>query len=362
MHALSNPLALLSLLVIQLLLAKYCTAQPANQSHVALTNEQPVYASLPAAATQYYVFTSEAIDYQQTALISLSASLGSPTLYVSLTNSTPSASSFEYSASWQTGGVVSITEQPPYTAYVAVVSSSTSRCNYSLLVTAYDTAATQAAPIPLTSAVPLASRIAAGEYRYYTYNVDAGTALTTVALTETYGQSWLLLNSPNNTAPPTLADYQYASSTATFPLVALIQPAAGVWTVGVWSAQPSAFSIIAANDVTTKPMDLGTLYRAPYRRANTATTRSTSTRWSWQPTAAASTSSYFHCRVMRICTARIRPCSPPKRTRAGPHRIQGVMTASPYLPANSQQAPSTVACTASMQAATCSPPRTARLL
>ena len=187
---------------------------------------------------------------------------------MSLTDPVPSASSFQYQASWLTGGVVSVTVQPPYTVYIAVQASSTSRCNFTVLVSAYNTTAQQTTPIPLSSAQPLASAIAGGEYRYFTYTVAAGTALTTVALTETYGQSWLLLNSPNATQLPTLSSYQYASSSATFPLVALLQPAAGVWSVGVWSSQSSAFSIIAADSTDTQSMEQGVTYPGYVQRGN----------------------------------------------------------------------------------------------
>ena len=224
-----------------------------------LLDNQPVLGSLPANSTAYYAFESAAVSYQQTALISVSAFSGWPSLYVSLSDSTPSAASFDYQASWLTGGVVSVLTQPPYTAYVAVQSSSYSSCNYSVVVTAYQTGA-QLIPVPLSSAVPLASATAAGEYRYYTYDVTAGTASVAVSLSETYGQSYLLINSPNATQLPTLTSYQYSSSSPAFPLVMLLQPAAGVWTVGVWSNQSSAFSIMAVDNNATQPMELGVTY------------------------------------------------------------------------------------------------------
>ena len=248
------PLLLLAALVS---LLSPCAAQV---SHTALSNEQPVLGSLPANATALYTFTSAAVVYQQTALISVSASVGAPTLYVSLTDPVPSASSFNYSASWQTGGAVSVVVQPPYTAYVAVVSSPYSRCNYSVVATAYDSAVKQTVPIPLSSAVPLASAIGAGEYRYYMYNVTTETAVTTVALTEAYGQSYLLLNSPANPRLPTVSGCEYSSNSPTFPLVALAEPTVGMWTVGVWSNQSSAFSIIAADSNDTQPMELAITY------------------------------------------------------------------------------------------------------
>ena len=255
---------LFSLSVSLLTSAPFCAAQPANVSSTALTSDLPVLGSLPANATAYYSFVASAVANQQTALISVSASIGSATLYVSLSEPMPSASSFDYQASWQTGGVVSVTSpQSPYTAYVAVVSSLYSRCNYSLLVTAYDTAAKQSTPIPLSSAQPLASAIAAGEYRYFTYNQSITTAAfwsTAVALTETYGQCRLLINSPNVTGLPSLSSYEYSYDWWNYPLVALLEPAAGVWTIGVWSNASSAFSIIAAGDTATQPMELGVTY------------------------------------------------------------------------------------------------------
>ena len=241
-----------------------CAAQPAsNVSYTSLTNDLPASGSLSASATAYFQWTAPAVAYQLTTLVSVSASTGSPLLFVSFASSpAPSASSFAYSASWQTGGVVAIgqQQQPPYTLYVAVQASAWSACNYTLLVEAYDSAAAQSTAIALSSAVPLASAIAAGEYRYYTYNVSEGTDVVTVALTETYGQCWLLMSSPNATQLPTLSSYQYASSSLAFPLVALQQPAAGVWTVGVWSNQSAAFSIMAADNSTTQPMQLGVTY------------------------------------------------------------------------------------------------------
>ena len=241
-----------------------CAAQPAsNVSYTSLTNDLPASGSLSASATAHFQWTAPAVAYQQTALISVSASTGSPLLFVSLASSpAPSASSFAYSASWQTGGVVAIgqQQQPPYTLYVAVQASAWSACNYTLLVEAYDSAAAQSTAIALSSAVPLASALAAGEYRYYTYNVSEGTDVVTVALTETYGECYVLLNDPDNAALPTLADYDLASELSTFPLVPLLQPAAGVWTIGVWSNQSAAFSIVAADNTDTQPMELGVTY------------------------------------------------------------------------------------------------------
>ena len=249
---------LLSLFVVVALLL----AQPhplIAQSATTLYNDQPMLGFLSANVTAYYRFVSPAVSYQQTALISMSATIGSPTMYVSLTNPTPSPASFDYQASWLTGGVVSVQVQPPYTAYVAVQSSLYSACNYSVLVTTYETGA-QLNPLALSSAVPLASLIAAGEYRYFAYNVTNGAASFTVALTETYGQSYLLINSPNTTALPTLSSYQYSSTSPTFPLIALQQPTAGVWTVGVWSNSSSAFSVMAVNATSLVSMELGVTY------------------------------------------------------------------------------------------------------
>ena len=255
-----------------------CHAQPVT--YTALTNDQPVLGSLSAASTAYYLFASPAVSYQQTALISVSASIGSPTMYVSLSDAVPSPTSFDYQASWLTGGVVSVLVQPPYTAYVAVQSSSYSSCNYSVVVTVYETGAAQPAPIPLSNTVPLASATAAGEYRYYTYDVTAGTASVTVALTEAYGQSYLLINSPNATQLPTLSSYQYSSSSPTYPLVPLVQPVAGVWTVGVWSnAVVRLLHHGGRQHRHTQPMELGVAYPGYVQPMNsTLTTPSTSTR------------------------------------------------------------------------------------
>ncbi|MCJ1296935.1 hypothetical protein MMC34_008504, partial [Xylographa carneopallida] len=221
------------------ILATLCTAQPANSSSVPLVNDVPLLGSLAANAASYYTFSAPAVSYPQSAFISVAASTGSPSLYVSLFDLQPSASSFDYAASWQTGGVVSISSQPPYTAYVAVVASPYSATNYTLLVTV---------------------AIAAGEYRYFAYTVTNSSVTTTIALTEAYGQSWLLLNSPNTTQLPTVDSAQYASSDATFPLVALQQPAVGVWQVGVWSNASSAFTIIAADSTATTPVELDVTY------------------------------------------------------------------------------------------------------
>jgi len=231
-------------------------------SPIALLNELPVAAYLPANSTAYFTFDAPAVTYsQQTTLISVSASIGSPSLYVSLSDPLPSAASSDYSASWRTGGVVSImSPPPPYTAYIAVQSSAYSRCNFTVVVTAYDSTAVQSTPIPLTAARPLASAIAAGEYRYYTYSVANGTVSTTIALTESYGQSYLLLNSPNNTALPTTNSAQYSSNSPTFPVIALVQPKNGTWTIGVWSSQSSAFSVIAVDNIDTLSMELGVFY------------------------------------------------------------------------------------------------------
>ena len=221
----------------------FSSAQPA--SYTDLANDTPVFGSLPANATAYYRFVSPAVAYQQTALVSVAAELGFPSLYVSLSNAAPSATAFDYFASWQTGGVVSIVQQqPPYTAYIAVTASPYSRCNYTVLVAAYDSSVTQTTPVLLSEAEPVASAIAAGEYRYFTYVVADNTSAATISLTETYGQSWLLVNSPNTTQQlPTVEQSQYTSVSENFPLVALTQPAAGTWTIGVWSNASSRYVV-----------------------------------------------------------------------------------------------------------------------
>ena len=262
-HLVLLPFLLATLLVHPSTPSSLCAAQSAsNVTYSALANDQPVSGALTASATAYYFLTLPAVAYQQTALISVAASVGSPLLYVSFTNSpVPSASSYSYSASWQTGGVVAIRQQQsPYTVYVAVQASAYSACNYTLVATVYDSAAAQSTAIPLSSAVPLASAIAAGEYRYYTYNVSEGTDVVTVALTETYGQCYLLIDSPEYPVPPTLDYYDFVSGSLSFPLVALLQPAAGVWRIGVWSNQSAAFAIIAADNTDTQPMELGVSY------------------------------------------------------------------------------------------------------
>ena len=257
----STALRVVTVLAALLALSLLCRPASAQLSSF-LTDDTPVLGSLAANATAYYAFAATAVSYQQTTLVSVAASTGSPSLYVSLSNPTPSASSFDYAASWQTGGVVSISSstQPPYTAYVAVQVSLYSRCNYTLLVTVYDTAAKQSTPIPLSTGRALASAIAAGEYRYFAYTVTKSSAAATIALTEAYGQSWLLLNSPNTTQLPTVGSAEYASSDATFPLVALQQPAVGVWLVGVWSNASSAFTIIAAGSTDVQAVELGVTY------------------------------------------------------------------------------------------------------
>ncbi len=160
--------------------------------------------------------------------------------------------------------IAGTTQQPPYTAYIAVVSSSYSACNYSVLVTAYDSASKQTTPIPLQQRAAAEQRYRSGRVPLLHVQRRADTNLTTVALTETYGQAWLLLNSPNTTALPTIDSAQYSSEQPTFPLVALTQPAAGTWTIGVWSNQSSAFSIVAADGVTHEPMQLGVMYPGVY--------------------------------------------------------------------------------------------------
>ena len=232
-------------------------------SSTSLLNNQPVLGRLPSSSTAYYRFVSVAAQppYQQPqALFALSAFSGSPSLYVSLTDPVPSPTSFDYAADWLTGNVVSVSTQPPYTAYVAVVSSTLSSSNYTVLVTAYDAVDPPNTLIPLLSARPQSSATAAGGYRYFAYNVTHPSNVTTVALTETYGQCWLLLNAPNSTQLPTLLHADYYSDSATFPLVALLQPADGVWTIGVWSNQTSAFSIMAVDHTQTQPMEVGSTY------------------------------------------------------------------------------------------------------
>ena len=262
------PLTRLFPLLVSILLAFVLPSSTHAQSAVsytALTNDQPVFGSLAASSAAYYSFAvlgvSSPQQQQQTVLLGVSALTGSPSLYVSLLDSPPPSSvSCNWSASWQTGNVLTLPQPPPYTAHVAVVASPYSSSNYTLTVTAYDPAVKQSTPIPLYGAQPTSSAIAAGEYRYYTYNISSNSTAATIALTETYGQSWLLLNSPNTTALPTVSAAQYRSTSATFPLVALQRPAAGVWTIGVWCNASSAFTIVAVSPQQSVSMELGITY------------------------------------------------------------------------------------------------------
>ena len=265
----STPLRFISLRLLLLALCLFC-CPAAAQLTPQLTRNIPVLGSLAANGTAYHSFAASAVSYQQTTLISVAASIGSPSLYVSLSDPQPFPS-FDYAASWQTGGVVSISgTQPPYIAYIAVVASPYSLCNYTILATTYDTAAVQSIPVPLVSAQPVASAIAAGEYRYFTYTVAAGVSVFTVALTEAYGQSFLFLNSPDTTQLPTVDAAEYASIAATFPLIAVPQPVAGVWTVAVWSNASSAFTISATDGAETTPMELGLSYPGYVEQGSTS--------------------------------------------------------------------------------------------
>ena len=216
--------------------------------------------SLAANATAYYRFVALNMSYIPTALFSVSATTGFPSLYVSLNNSVPSAASFDYATSTATGGVVDVMQPTPYTVFLTVQASPYSSSNYTLVAMSYDPSAAQPTPIALPDAEPLASLIAAGEYRYYTYVVPYNTSQVTVSLTETYGQSYLLIDPPGITGLPTLASNSYASTDATFPLVVLTAPVEGVWTIGVWSNASSVFSIIAVTGLDTTPMQLGVTY------------------------------------------------------------------------------------------------------
>ena len=169
----------LHILIVVILVAHLTalySAQPV--SYTTLTNDLPVFASLPADATAYYTFTWPAVASQQSVLLSVSAELGFPSLYVSLINPTPSAASFDYFASWQTGGNVSIVGQqqykPPYTAYIAIVTSPHSRCNYTLLATAHDASKLQSTPVLLSNTEPVVSAIATGESGCFAQGLSSG--------------------------------------------------------------------------------------------------------------------------------------------------------------------------------------------
>ena len=113
----------------------------------------------------YYHFVSPAITYQQTTLLSVSTKLGFSALYVSFSNPTLSSASFDYFASWQTGGVVNITsQQPPFTACIAVVASPHTHCDYTVLVAAFDSTQLQTTSVP-RSELAATSVTASGEYR-----------------------------------------------------------------------------------------------------------------------------------------------------------------------------------------------------
>ena len=250
---------LFTLLAAVVYLTSSATAQQ-PVTFIDLTNEQPVLGSLAANATAYYRFVAPNVSYTPTALFSVSATTGFPSLYVLLNNTIPSATSFDYAASTATGGVVDVIHQPPYTVYLAVQASPYSACNYTVVATSYDPSVAQPTPIALPDAEPLASLIGAGEYRYYSYVVPYNTTQVTVSLTETYGQSYLLINPPGTTGLPTLTNNGYASGDATFPLVVLSAPVEGVWTIGVWSNASSIFAIIAVTSLDTTPMQLGVTY------------------------------------------------------------------------------------------------------
>jgi hypothetical protein len=135
------------------------------------------------------------------------SSIGFPSLYVSLTASPlVSPSDFTYSASWQTGGVVSVTQQAPWTLYIAVISSAYSASNSTLLAVAYDSAVLQQTVIPLADAQPepVASAIAAGQYRYFLYSSNGNNSVN-IANTDTVGQTAIVVSAANAASLPTTA-------------------------------------------------------------------------------------------------------------------------------------------------------------
>ena len=247
----------LNIIFLLTLLSSRVEAQP---SYTALINDQPALCSVPVNGTAYFTFTSAAVPYQQTFLLSMAALTGFPSLYVSLTSPTPSSSSFTYAASYATGGVVTILTQPPWTAYIAVVASPYSSSNATLTATAYDPASRQKDTIVLSEAQPQSSALAANEYRYYLYVLRTDYTSLTIADTETIGSTVIVVNGPNTTELPNITTYQWSMLSSSLHVVNLPNATAGVYSIGVWSNVTSIFSLIALSSTSIQPMQLGVVY------------------------------------------------------------------------------------------------------
>ena len=230
-------------------------------SYIPLTNDVPVTVSVAANSTLYFTFSSSSpVSYQQTALLSVAASTGFPSIYASLTEPAPSPSSFTWSASYLTGGVVTILTQPPWLAYVAVVASPLSSSNFTLVAAAYDPAAAQSSVIPLRDAQPQASALAAGEYRYYSYSLSSNTSALSIAETGPYGWPVILVNGPNSSALPTVGASQWSSATGSLQLVNIVNATMGAYSIGLWSNTSAVFSLLAAAATSLQPLQLGVVY------------------------------------------------------------------------------------------------------
>ena len=238
-----------------------CTSASTDPSWTTLTSDVPVPVSLAANSSSYFTFSTPAVSYTPTALLSIAASTGFPSVFVSLTASPlVSSSDFTYSASWQTGGVVSVTQQAPWTLYIALVSTVYSASNLTLLAVTYDPAVLQLSVIPLADAEPVASSIAAGQYRYFLYTCTSNSSVS-IADTATLGQTAIVVSAVNAASLPTI--YQYAFSTVNSPLQVVVVPSPSAgdnYTIGVWANVSSVFTLIAAAAQDVLPMQLGVTY------------------------------------------------------------------------------------------------------
>ena len=129
----------------------------------------------------------------------------------------------------------------------------------------YDPTAPLSSAVPLGNAVSQASAVEAGRYRYYSFVVGMGSLPATqlsIAVTQSSSDAYILVSMPGNPALPTLDAADATSFGSTLQLVTVLQPAPGSYSLGVWSASATSFTITAFSVGTQsiQPLVYGVVY------------------------------------------------------------------------------------------------------
>ena len=249
------------LLLLTVLMMIVSTLQSTfGQSSSALLNETPLTGFLAANTSLSFSFTPTSDGYSL--ILSLAATTGSPTLYVSSSDVFPSAASFDYIATVTDGGVVLIPSVPQSTVYyLSVVAFPLADSNFTLTALSYDPIRLQSVPIPLADSTPQSSIVAAGEYRYFSYT-PLPSSNTSLYIADTLHLASTVIVANANRSLPTLQSAAYTTLDSSLQLIYIASSAVviGPCTIGVWSNSTAVFTVMAVAGGSSLPIEYGVVY------------------------------------------------------------------------------------------------------